>query len=72
MVMRSRDEKDRGDLAREYLKRAREAADRLNEDADRHANLPFDPARERERAVMNALVAIAMVQVPDEPGSRLA
>jgi hypothetical protein len=65
-------DEDRGELARTYLARAREAADRLNADADRHKDLPFDPRRERERAVVNALVAIALVQVPEEPGIRPA
>jgi hypothetical protein len=70
--MRNIREKSSGDLAREYLARAREAADRINELHDQSPSMPFDPARECERAVMNALVAIAMVQVPPQPGARLA
>jgi hypothetical protein len=65
------DEPDRGDLARAYLGRARGHADFLNELAEKNPD-KLDNKDRQMLAVMNALVATAMVQVPDEPGMRLA
>jgi ABC-type branched-subunit amino acid transport system ATPase component len=69
--VRNIDTEDRGELARGYLARARKHADELNEIADSGSRKVNNEDRQM-LAVMNALVAIAMVQVPDEPGMRLA
>lgn len=70
--MRGRNDPDRGDLARQYLANARRCADLVNTVEMPRIGENTDPARVRDIAIMNALVAIAMVQVPDEPGARLA
>jgi hypothetical protein len=69
--VRRMDEPDRGDIARAYLANARECADLVNT-----VEMPrigqSNAERVREIAIMNALLAIAVMQVPDEPGMRLA
>jgi hypothetical protein len=69
--VRSIDEKGRGETAREYLARAVRSADILNRQADAHPDM-IDNEDHELLATVNALVAIALVQVPEEPGSRLA
>lgn len=70
--MLSMDEPDRGDIARVYLANARKCADLVNAVEMPRIGENTDPARVRDIAIMNALLAIAMVQVPDEPGIRFA
>lgn len=70
--MRDTGEKDRGALAREYLANARRCADLVNAVEMPRIGESTDPGKVRDIAIMNALLAIAMVQVPPEPGSRLA
>ncbi|MGH3589232.1 MAG: hypothetical protein ACRDQ0_23220 [Pseudonocardia sp.] len=70
--MRRTDEPDRGDLARAYLANARKCADLVNTVEMPRIGENTDPARVRDIAIMNALLAIAVMQVPDEPGTRLA
>jgi hypothetical protein len=66
------DEPDRGDIARAYLANARRCADLVNAIEMPRIGENTDPARVQDIAIMNALVAIAVIQVPEEPGMRLA
>lgn len=70
--MRNTRKPGRDDLARQYLAHARQCADLVNAVEMPRIGENTDPAKVRDIAIMNALVAIAMTQVPDEPGMRLA
>ena len=70
--MRRTNEPDRGEQARAYLANARKCADLVNAVEMPTVGKNSDTGKVRDIAIMNALVAIAMVQVPDEPGMRLA
>lgn len=72
MVMRNRDGKSRGDLAREYLENARQCASLVNAVELPRLGENTDPQKVVQIGILNALLAIAETQVPEEPGMRLA
>lgn len=70
--MRNTDTADRGEQARAYLAKAKASTDRLNRAAAERGLDRLTLDEHQRLATTNALLAIAMVQVPDEPGMRLA
>ncbi|AYD81341.1 hypothetical protein SEA_KELA_174 [Streptomyces phage Kela] len=70
--MRRNDEPDREDVARSYLAHAMKCADLVNAVEMPRIGENTDPMRVARIAAMNALVAIAITQVPEERyGARL-
>lgn len=70
--MRTDSDGDPGERARDCLKRARAFVASANEKADRSGVDFFTPQDRVELAKANALLAIAEMTVPPEPGIRLA
>lgn len=70
--MRRNDEPDRDDVARSYLAHAMKCADLVNAVEMPRIGENTDPMRVAQIAAMNALVAIAIIQVPEgRYGARL-
>jgi hypothetical protein len=72
VAIHNQNQPDAGASARAYLENARRCADLVNAVEMPRIGENTDPSRVAQIAIMNALVAIAVVQVPGKPGMRLA